>query len=244
MDPWSQEDPGQRLLSSPLYCRGSNSNDAIRLKREGLKGDNPFLGDAKNLLLRSSHCKEGLILFQEFIQQYGYYAVFFFACIEGEVAVLTAGFLCHRGLMSLDLVILFAFLGTFITEQGFFFFGRVYGVRLLQKHPKLAQKSEKIMRFLRKYDTIFIFCSRFIYGIRNFSPIAIGMTGIHPLKFSACNIPAAFIWSAIVAGAGYFFSNALESAKENMHVAEMLALGLVILVLGIYLYRKRRKKEK
>lgn len=183
-------------------------------------------------------------MFQEFIQEYGYYAVFFFACIEGEIAVLTAGFLCHRGLMSLDLVILFAFLGTFMTEQCFFFFGRNYGVKLLQKHPKLAQKSEKVMQFLRRYDMIFIFCSRFIYGIRNFSPIAIGMSGIHPAKFSACNIPAAFIWSVIVAGAGYFFSNALESAKKNMHIAELVVLGLVCLGLGVYLYKRRQKTKK
>ena len=158
--------------------------------------------------------------------------------------MLTAGFLCHRGLMSLDLVILSAFLGTFLTEQCFFFFGRNYGVKLLHKYSKLADKSEKIMRFLRKYDMLFIFCSRFIYGIRNFSPIAIGMAGIHPAKFSACNIPAAFIWSVVVAGAGYFFSNVLESAKKNIHIAELVALGLVCVGLGVYLYRRKRKVNK
>lgn len=180
-------------------------------------------------------------MFQEFIQQYGYYAVFLFACIEGEIAVLTAGFLCHRGLMSLDLVILCAFFGTFMTEQCFFFLGRIYGAKILERYPKLAQKSEKIMQFLRKYNMMFIFGSRFVYGIRNFSPIAIGMAGIHPAKFSACNIPAAFIWSVIVAGAGYFFSNALESAKKHMHVAEVVLLLLACLGFVIYLYKRRRK---
>ena len=70
------------------------------------------------------------------------------------------------------------------------------------------------------------------------------MSGIHPAKFSACNIPAAFIWSVIVAGAGYFFSNALESAKKNMHIAELVVLGLVCLGLGVYLYKRRQKTKK
>lgn len=185
-------------------------------------------------------------MFQEFIQQYGYYAVFFFACIEGEIAVLTAGFLCHRGLMSLGLVILCAFFGTFMTEQCFFLLGRIYGAKLLKKYPTLQQKSKKIMQFLKKYDIAFIFCSRFIYGIRNFSPIAVGIAGISPIKFSACNIPAAFIWSVAVAGIGYLFSNALESAEKHMHSIEILALVVACLGSMLYLCRKqyRRKAKK
>lgn len=194
-----------------------------------------------NFFNRSYKKEAGLV--QEFIQQYGYYAVFLFACIEGEVAVLTAGFLCHRGLMSLEWVILCAFLGTFMTEQCFFFLGRVYGAKLLKKHPKLAQKSEKIIQFLKKYDMAFIFCSRFIYGIRNFSPIAIGMAKIRPLKFSACNIPAAFVWSVIVAGAGYFFSNALESAKEHIHATGLVLLAFICMGFGVFLCRKVQKNS-
>ena len=116
-----------------------------------------------------------------------------FACIEGEVALLTAGFLCQKGLMSLKLVILTAFLGTMFTEQCLYFVGRVYGSKLLEKYPKIAKKSEKVLEFLRKYNSAFIFGSRFVYGIRNISPMVIGIAGIPPLKFSTLNIPAAFI---------------------------------------------------
>ena len=183
-------------------------------------------------------------MFQEFIQEYGYYAVFLFACIEGEIAVLTAGFLCQRGLMSLDLVILCAFLGTFMTEQCLFFVGRIYGTKILKKYPKAAKKSERIIEFLQKYDAAFIFGSRFIYGIRNFSPIAIGMANIHPIKFSTFNIPAAFVWSVVIAGAGYLFSDAFDAAEEHMQVVEILALVLLCVVLGIFLFKKRKKSKK
>ncbi|MCR5224692.1 MAG: DedA family protein [Alphaproteobacteria bacterium] len=182
-------------------------------------------------------------MFEDFIQTYGYYAVFIFACIEGEIAVLTAGFLCKQGLMSLQFVMLAAFLGTLFTEQCLFFVGRIYGTTLLEKHPKLQEKSKKVLEFLRKYKSTFIFGSRFIYGIRNFSPIAIGMANISPLKFSTLNVPAAFIWSILVAGAGYVFADALERAKENMQYVQIFALIILCVSLGWFIFHKTKKRR-
>jgi membrane protein DedA with SNARE-associated domain len=186
----------------------------------------------------------GKILFENFIQSYGYYAVFLFACIEGEIAVLTAGFLCHRGMMSLDFVILFAFLGTLITEQCLFFVGRIYGIRLLKKYPKIFDKSQKVIDFLRKYNASFIFGSRFIYGIRNISPIVIGVANIHPIKFSSLNVPAALIWSVLVAGAGYVFAETLESAKEHMQLIQIAVLVLLIIAVTLFVFKYNKGKGK
>jgi len=181
-------------------------------------------------------------LFEDFIRNYGYYAVFLFACIEGEVAVLTAGFLCRQGLLSLDLVILFAFLGTLITEQCLFFVGRTYGIRLLQKYPRIFKKSKRVIEFLRKYDSAFIFGSRFVYGIRNISPIMIGVAKIPPLKFSTLNVPAALVWSVTVAGAGYLFADTLCCAKGHMQILQLFALIFLSFGLGLFLYKKAKKK--
>ncbi|MDR2067840.1 MAG: DedA family protein [Holosporaceae bacterium] len=179
-------------------------------------------------------------MFEHFIANYGYWAVFFFACVEGELAVLTAGFLCQRGLMALHFVMLAAFLGTLITEQCLFFMGRRYGARLLKKYPILSEKSDKVIKFLKKYDSSFIFGSRFIYGIRNISPIIIGMAGITPLRFSSLNIPAAMIWSVAVAGAGYIFADFLESTKNNL---QYLQIAVLIIFCAALLYFIRNKNS-
>ncbi|MDR1236149.1 MAG: DedA family protein [Holosporaceae bacterium] len=182
-------------------------------------------------------------MFESFIQSYGYYAVFAFACIEGEIAVLTAGFLCKQGYMSLELVMLAAFLGTLITEQCLFFVGRIYGGKLLEKYPKFSKKSATVIEFLQKYDAAFIFGSRFIYGIRNVSPIIIGMAKITPLKFSSLNVPAALIWSIVVAGAGYFFANILESTKGSLEFIQIGALVVLGIALLYFFYKKTRGKK-
>ncbi len=181
-------------------------------------------------------------LFESFIQNYGYCAVFLFACIEGEVAVLTAGVFCRRGLMSLQEVIFVAFLGTMLTEQALYFVGRFYGMRLISRYPQLEEKSLRVIEFLRKYDSAFIFGCRFIYGIRNVSPLMIGASGISPLKYSALNIPAAFVWAVSIAGTGYAFADIIERAKNNIQYVQYGALVLLAGALFYFIYKKNLKK--
>lgn len=175
---------------------------------------------------------------EDFIRHYGYYAVFAFSCIEGEVALLTAGYLCKQGLMALPTVIIIAFLGTLITEQSLFFVGRIYGEKLFARFPSLEKKSKKVLEFLKKYDSAFIFCSRFIYGIRNVSPVMIGIAKITPLKFSMLNVPAAFIWAILVAGVGYFFANMLDKAQQNLEFLKIVALFIFCSAVFYYMYHK------
>lgn len=182
-------------------------------------------------------------MFESFIQDFGYYAVFLFACIEGEVAVLTAGFLCRQGFMSLQWVIFSAFLGTMITEQILYFVGRIYGMKIIDKYPKLKEKSQRVIEFLQKYDSAFIFGCRFVYGIRNISPVMIGVANIPPLKYSALNIPAAFIWAVAVAGAGYAFANVVEKAKNNLQYVQYGALVLLIVALFYFIFKKNQKRK-
>ena len=184
------------------------------------------------------------VLFESFIQDFGYYAVFLFSCIEGEVAVLTAGFLCQQGMMSLQWVIFVAFLGTMLTEQALYFVGRIYGTKFIDRHPKFKEKSQRVIEFLRKYDSAFIFGCRFVYGIRNISPVMIGDAGIPPLKYSMLNIPAAFVWAVIVAGAGYAFADVVEKAKDNLQYVQYGALALLIVALGYFIYKKNKKRKR
>lgn len=156
--------------------------------------------------------------------------------------MLTAGFLCKHELLSLKMVMLTAFVGTLLFEQCMFFVGRIYGVRLLKKYPSLKEKAAKAIEFLHKYDSAFIFSFRFIYGIRNISPIIIGLSGIKPLKFSFLNIPAAFIWAVSVAGIGYEFADFLESAKHNMYYIHVSAFVIFILLLSSFIYHKNSRK--
>jgi len=145
--------------------------------------------------------------------------------------------------MSLQWVIFVAFLGTMLTEQALYFVGRIYGMKFIDRYPNLKGKSRRVIEFLRKYDSAFIFGCRFVYGIRNVSPIMIGVAGIPPLKYSSLNIPAAFVWAVVVAGAGYVFSDVFEKAKNNLQYIQYGALALLVAALGYFIYRKNQKRK-
>lgn len=183
---------------------------------------------------------------QNIIATYGYYAVFFFACIEGEVALLTAGFLCKYGYLSLPYVILTAFLGTVIFEQFVYSTGRAYGKKIIKKFPSFENKARRAMAFLRKYNTAFILMYRFIYGIRNISPLVIGMARVPKWRYLILNVIASAIWASSVAPLGYLFANILEETSSGMQIFQKLLfvifLGTALSFIAAYYLRQRNKK--
>ena len=180
----------------------------------------------------------------DIISTFGYYAVFVFACIEGEIALMTAGFLAKHGYLSIQNVIMVAFLGTVIFEQCVYFVGRKYGRLLLLKFPRHERRAKRAMAFLRKYNTAFIFGYRFIYGIRNISPLIIGMAKVPKLKYAVLNVLASIVWASIIAGLGYSFANALEATSSKLQIFQKLLFGLVIFAPIVIFIVKQFKKNK
>ncbi|MBL8676986.1 MAG: DedA family protein, partial [Alphaproteobacteria bacterium] len=103
---------------------------------------------------------------QEFIETWGYFAVFLGSLVEGESVIFAAGFLAHEGYLSLTKIILVSFTGTLIADQALYQVGRYYGGHLLDRFPSLKPKADRAFYLLKRYDTLFILTFRFIYGIR------------------------------------------------------------------------------
>lgn len=167
-----------------------------------------------------------------FIENYGYLAVFLGSTIEGELILMTAGYFAYVGVLDLGWVILFAFLGTLIADQGCFFVGRYYGPKLLERFPTLKKKSEKVFRLLHEYKNLFIMTFRFVYGIRIASPLVIGASQLSPKRFTVLNFPAALVWAVAIACVGYFFGGTFEIILDNMHRIQRYGLfvGVPIIV--------------
>lgn len=188
---------------------------------------------------------------EQIITEYGYYAVIFFACIEGEAAVITAGVLASQGLMSIKLVCLSAFIGTWLWEQFIFFVGRFFGDRILDKYPKLHGKAQKVFELVRRYDSAYIFSFRFIYGIRNVSPLIIGCAKVSPKKYCILNCLAAMIWALIIPLIGYYFAKTVKEffGHEEEYYIIVAIFILLVTIMPYTLYklhatRRRNKVEK
>lgn len=181
------------------------------------------------------------------IEQYGYFALFAGALLEGETMLVLAGLAAFQGYLELHWVILIAFFGGFLGDQAYFWLGRKHGAWVLSQFPRLRPVFERSDLLIARYHELLIVGIRFLYGFRTVGPMALGMSSVLAWRFMLFNALGAAIWAVSIGGAGYLFGNALtlffhdfKRIEEALLVA-MLLLGFVVWGIRRYQFRKRFK---
>lgn len=179
----------------------------------------------------------------ELIQRHGdwfYVITFIWTFLEGETFVIFAGAAAAQDILDIRVLILVAWLGSFCGDQTYFYLGRRFGPWLLRKMPKLQKGMDKVAVLIKKYDVAFILSYRFLYGLRNISSAAMGISGLDWKKFAVWNCLAALIWSVTFSMGGYLFGEALDNAAGSTAEEIMLwLLGLVsIFFVGKFIWQK------
>jgi membrane protein DedA with SNARE-associated domain len=170
--------------------------------------------------------------FNQLIAQHGawfYLIAFIWTYLEGETIVIFAGFAAAQGLINPVLVLAATGLGSFAGDQSWFWAGRHFGSKLLGRFPRWHRGVDMALRWLEHYDTGFILSFRFIYGVRNFSSFAMGMSAIRGRRFLALNFAAATFWAASFIAIGYFLGHAFRAVLGD--VARDFGLAL----LGVFI---------
>lgn len=187
-------------------------------------------------------------LLEDLIKSYGYYALFVGTCLEGETIMILAGIAARGGHLSLPWVVLLGFLGSLTGDQTIFFLSRWKGRALLAKHPAWHPRIEKISRLLDRHGTWFTLTFRFYYGLRNISPLVIGVSSIPTARFVLLNVTGAALWAITLGCLGYAFGLVIQNVVDNLKwvILAVACLGaLVWLIRHIYLWcrAKRMKVE-
>jgi membrane protein DedA with SNARE-associated domain len=177
------------------------------------------------------------------VQTWGYPAVFVGTLLEGETVLLLGGFSAHAGYLALPWVIAAAAAGALLGEQMWFFVGRRYGDRVLERFPKLSRRAARVRSMLARHDTAAILSVRFLYGLRTVGAMAIGASGVPWLRFTAIDFAAALVWASVVACAGYGFGQGLELWLGDLKKIEGLVAALLVLIgAGIWWLRLRKSR--
>ncbi|MFY8106384.1 MAG: DedA family protein [Elstera sp.] len=164
--------------------------------------------------------------------------------MEGETFVIFAGYAAHLGLLSLPILIACAWLGSFCGDQVYFFLGRRYGHTLVRRFPKWQPRVDRAMDLLKRYNTGFILSFRFIYGVRNVSSFAIGMSGVSWLRFSVLNFIAAGLWATSFAGTGYLFGAAFKDMLGDYALYITLGMLLMFITFAWLVISAPERREK
>jgi len=181
----------------------------------------------------------------ELLGRYGYLAVLLGTFLEGETILVMAGFLAHRGYLSLPGVVLAAFCGSLAGDQLAFFLGRRFGSRVLARFPRAAARVARATSLIERRGTLLLIGFRFVYGIRNATPLAAGLSAIPVARFFTLNAIGAALWATAVAAAGYAFGHGIELILDNARRVEEAILLLMLVagagVAGVHIVRTRKR---
>lgn len=176
---------------------------------------------------------------EQWLDQYGYGAVFLGVFLEGPLTLTMAGFLVHQEYLSGAGVLLTAFAATFLVVELLYFIGLVAGQYLLEKWPALRKHHSRFAKLLERYKALFIIGFRFVYGTQVTASIIIGIGRIGPGYFTAMNAVGAAAWTVAMFLVGYFFGHAFELLIEDLKRYEK-PLSLVLVAAGLVYYLARR----
>ncbi|MDF3868288.1 DedA family protein [Pseudomonas denitrificans (nom. rej.)] len=184
------------------------------------------------------------MMLQQFLQDFGYFALFLGTFFEGETILVLAGFLAFRGYMQLEYVIAVAFFGSYAGDQLWYFLGRRHGRKLLARKPRWQKMGDKALEHVRKHPDLWVLSFRFVYGLRTVMPVAIGLSGYPPARYLLLNGIGAIVWASVLGSAAFYFGSVLEGVLGNIKKYELMVLGGFVMVGLLFWLRRRFKASK
>ena len=169
------------------------------------------------------------------IAHYGYLAILIGTLLEGETILVLGGFAAHRGLLSLPGVMGAALVGSMCSDQLFFFVGRRHGGTWLARRPSWQPGVQRVRGLLDRYNTALILTFRFLYGLRNITPFALGMSAVSTPRFIVLNAVGAAIWSVAISLLGWFVGEAAERMLGHLKRYER-GIAAAIIAVGAALW--------
>lgn len=165
--------------------------------------------------------------------------------LEGETIVILIASMAADGRPNLALIILSAFAGSLAGDQTWFYVGRFKGKRLLAKRPLWQQKAQKVYRLLERHSTWLLLGFRFLYGLRNVTPFALGMSELSGKRFLILNAIGAAIWAFAFGYGGYKIGEALETNLKHYRFHVLAALCLIVAAIWLAkVIRNHRRSKK
>ncbi len=173
---------------------------------------------------------------QQFVEQYGYWAVFIWTFIEGESVFIAAAALAAAGLMTPWKVIVVAASGAYVGHIVFFMLGRWRGMRIINAIPTLKRHYPKANLVLDRYALWSIFIFQYLYGTRLVAAIMFGCSSIGFLRFAMIQIINCLIWALVIYSIGHLLGMAGVAILHRFGIEGLIIVIAVALIIAIWSY--------
>ena len=118
--------------------------------------------------------------------------------------------------------------------------------RAIDRFPRWRHGVDAALRWLERYDDGFILSFRFIYGVRNFSSFALGLSAVRWERFLRLNLCAALLWASSFVAVGYFLGHAFRAVLGDVARSfSLVMLGVFVAIgFGMWLvHRAQRRRQ-
>lgn len=195
------------------------------------------------VLIYSLHAAD--VDLKSILRDYGYYGILLLTFLEGETIVILAGIMSSSLGLDPKLIALCAFCGSFTSDQLMFSLGKYKGEAVLKYFPRVARNADRAAALFKKYDTALILGFRFVYGVRNVTPILLGISGVSHVKFFSLNFIGAGVWALSFTYGGLYLGELFTKAMHYMGHGIFYLLGAAAIVGGgIWYLRSHRSTKK
>jgi membrane protein DedA with SNARE-associated domain len=175
-------------------------------------------------------------LVSSYIEHFTYLGLFVVLVLCGlglpvpeDLALLTGGFLVHRGITQYPTTLAVSFIGVVAGDNSLFFLGRRFGAGVLKYlafvRPHSRQRIERLKRFMDRHGHLAIFYARFLAGFRALVYLTAGSTGVTPRRFIIYDALGALISVPLAVSLGYFFGDQIDLAIGYLGGVERLLLA-------------------
>ena len=191
--------------------------------------------------------------------KFGYLGIIFamfaenvFPPIPSEVIMPAAGFAVARGDLNLLLVIVSGTLGSVLGALPLYYFGSLFNKQRLidftEKYGKYVfVKPDDVISaddWFNKHGKKAVFFGRMVPGIRTLISIPAGMNKMPLLPFIILTTAGAAIWTTLLTLAGYHFGQNYEVIEKFLAPYSKIFLGAAIVIVIIWLLRRRMSQSK
>jgi len=183
------------------------------------------------------------------LDQYGYLAVFGAVAVEGfgipapgQTLLMAGAILAARGGMSIELLLVVAFLAAVLGNSLGYLLGRWGGRLLLGKLGVSDARMQRVESLFNRYGGGVIFIGRFFDGLRQLNGIVAGTLEMSWWKFTLFNVLGAVAWSVLWGLGVYFLDWDIKAVYALFHLLEpylIVVSLLAVVILVVYLRRGR-----
>jgi membrane protein DedA with SNARE-associated domain len=164
--------------------------------------------------------------------------------IPSEAVLGAAGVLINAGRLSVVPVILFATLGSIIGAAFFYAIGAALGPRrshaFLDRLPLVETEDvDRTFAWFENHGRSAVFFGRMVPIVRSFVSVPAGVVRMPFLQFILYTAGGSLIWNSVLIGLGVAAGDFIE---KNLHYLDYVVVGVVVLAVAWFVYRKATGK--